>query len=427
MNAARRETSAAGYTVLPRRDPDVIETRSGGGCLSLFGLPFLLAGLFVMQIPFGWIPVENSNAMPWFFFIPFGGIFVLVGGGLVFGRKGLSLDRRKGVMVEWWGPMVPLKRKGQVLDNVKRVSLCKNSGDSDSPATYPVKLEGDAIQDVAIFAPTEYQEARRFAEELSRFLSRPLADFSSGVRIEREPGRLDETFLDRVRKGVEDAGGLPAPPPDMKSRVKETAQGIEIEIPWLPRNPVPRWLQIVLPLVFVGVAAYFFVPFLKLPAPPAVRYFFAGFFLVFFVLGPLVSILRLKNRRKAGGTKVSVTPEQVVVEESRGGKQRTTMIPAEEIEDFDLPTERAVRDSMETPFRHYHLADTGVPRLPDGRPMPRILSALMKLVTSPGISIRSDEAWVQFGSGLAEDELRYLYALIRKVLARGADRTEKLE
>ena len=427
MNAARRETSAAGYTVLPRRDPDVIETRSGGGCLSLFGLPFLLAGLFVMQIPFGWIPVENSNAMPWFFFIPFGGIFVLVGGGLVFGRKGLSLDRRKGVMVEWWAPMVPLKRKGQVLDNVKRVSLCKNSGDSDSPATYPVKLEGDAIQDVAIFAPTEYQEARRFAEELSRFLSRPLADFSSGVRIEREPGRLDETFLDRVRKGVEDAGGLPAPPPDMKSRVKETAQGIEIEIPWLPRNPVPRWLQIVLPLVFVGVAAYFFVPFLKLPAPPAVRYFFAGFFLVFFVLGPLVSILRLKNRRKAGGTKVSVTPEQVVVEESRGGKQRTTMIPAEEIEDFDLPTERAVRDSMETPFRHYHLADTGVPRLPDGRPMPRILSALMKRVTSPGISIRSDEAWVQFGSGLAEDELRYLYALIRKVLARGADRTEKLE
>ena len=261
MNAARRETSAAGYTVLPRRDPDVIETRSGGGCLSLFGLPFLLAGLFVMQIPFGWIPVENSNAMPWFFFIPFGGIFVLVGGGLVFGRKGLSLDRRKGVMVEWWGPMVPLKRKGQVLDNVKRVSLCKNSGDSDSPATYPVKLEGDAIQDVAIFAPTEYQEARRFAEELSRFLSRPLADFSSGVRIEREPGRLDETFLDRVRKGVEDAGGLPAPPPDMKSRVKETAQGIEIEIPWLPRNPVPRWLQIVLPLVFVGVAAYFFNSF----------------------------------------------------------------------------------------------------------------------------------------------------------------------
>ena len=211
MNAARRETSAAGYTVLPRRDPDVIETRSGGGCLSLFGLPFLLAGLFVMQIPFGWIPVENSNAMPWFFFIPFGGIFVLVGGGLVFGRKGLSLDRRKGVMVEWWGPMVPLKRKEQVLDNVKRVSLCKNSGDSDSPATYPVKLEGDAIQDVAIFAPTEYQEARRFAEELSRFLSRSLADFSSGVRIEREPGRLDETFLDRVRKGVEDAGGLPAP------------------------------------------------------------------------------------------------------------------------------------------------------------------------------------------------------------------------
>ena len=416
MNAARRKTSAVGYTVLPRRDPDVIEVRSGGGCLSLFGLPFLLAGLFVIQIPFGLIPVENSNAMPWFFSIPFGGVFTLVGGGLVFGRKGLTLDRRRGLLVEWWGPLVPLKRKEHLLDKVKRVSLSKNSGGSDSPTTYAVKLEGDTIQDIALFAPTDYQEARRSAEDLSRFLSRPLADFSSGAGVEREPGRLDETFLDRVRKGEEAAGGLPDPPPDMKSRVKETARGIEIEIPWIPRNPLPRWLQVLLPAAFMGVAAFFFLPFLKLPAPPAVRYFFSGFFLLFFILGPVVTLLRFR-RKKARGTQVSVTPDRVVVEEWTGRNRRTTMLRAEEIEDFDLPTERAVRDFLGTRFSKDPLPDTGVPRLPDGRPMPRILAALMKLVKSPGISIRSDEAWVQFGAGLPEEELRYLYGLIRKTLA----------
>ena len=33
-------------------DPDILEFRGGGGCLALFGTPFLLAGLFVMSIPF---------------------------------------------------------------------------------------------------------------------------------------------------------------------------------------------------------------------------------------------------------------------------------------------------------------------------------------------------------------------------------------
>jgi len=421
MNPVRRKTSTIGYTVLPRHDPDVIETRSGGGCLSIFGLPFLLAGLFVMQIPFGWIPVQNGDAMPRFFFVLFGGVFAVVGAGLVFGRKGLTLDRRKGLMVEWWGPMLPLKRKEQVLDAFKRVSIVKNSGDSDSPTTYPVKLEGDAIQEVVLFHPTDYQEARRFAEELARFLSRPLADFSSGARVERKPEKLDETFLDRVREGEEDAGGLPDPPLDMKSRVRETAEGMEIEIP-RQRTNLPRWLQGALMLGFTGLAAYFFLPFLKLSAPPAVRYFFAGFFLLFFILGPLRGAVRFARQGKGSGTTVTVTQEFIRVEERSGRKFKTTEIPAEAIEDLELPSEKAVRDSMETPSRKLPLPDTGVPRFPDGRPMPRFLVALMSLVKSPGISIRSDAAWVQFGAGLSEDELKYLYGLIRKTLATRVDR-----
>lgn len=41
------------------KDSGTLELRSGGGCLSIFGLPFLLAGLFVMQIPLGLIPMEG--------------------------------------------------------------------------------------------------------------------------------------------------------------------------------------------------------------------------------------------------------------------------------------------------------------------------------------------------------------------------------
>jgi hypothetical protein len=44
----------------------------------------------------------------------------------------------------------------------------------------------------------------------------------------------------------------------------------------------------------------------------------------------------------------------------------------------------------------------------------------MSLVKSPGISIRRDAAWVQFGAGVSEDEFTYLYGLIRSVLASSA-------
>jgi hypothetical protein len=41
----------------------------------------------------------------------------------------------------------------------------------------------------------------------------------------------------------------------------------------------------------------------------------------------------------------------------------------------------------------------------------------MKLAKSAGIIARSDAAWVQFGCGLPEDELKYLHALTKKILA----------
>jgi len=33
------KSSVIGHHFLPRRDPEVIEMRSGGGCISVFGLP----------------------------------------------------------------------------------------------------------------------------------------------------------------------------------------------------------------------------------------------------------------------------------------------------------------------------------------------------------------------------------------------------
>jgi hypothetical protein len=396
-----------------------MEMRSGGGCISVFGLPFLLAGLFIIQIPLGLVPVENSDSLPWFFFFVFGGVFVAVGIFLVFGRSGIILDRRRKLLIRWKGLLVAMKKEEQFLEDVKRVVIHQDSGDSDAGPSYPVKLEGNNLKGVDIFSPPDYREARRVAEELARFLSRPVEDFSSGVKVMREPDKLDESLRERIQRTKEDTSLLPAVPFQMKTKITETAEGLTLEI---PRGgiTVSHWVQMGIGLVFFGIMLYFFSGFLKLPAPPVIRYLFGGFLLIFFILGPLLAALRYMHRKARSSTRVTVTPAFFRVEERAGRKSKVTEIPADDLEELDLPTERDRNNSIQIPdkFPKYDLPESGVPRLPDGRPMPKILLSLKKLAMSPGIIARSDSAWVQFGSGLPEDELKYLHALIKKNLAR---------
>ena len=56
--------------------------------------------------------------------------------------------------------------------------------------------------------------------------------------------------------------------------------------------------------------------------------------------------------------------------------------------------------------------------MPDGRPVPRFLLSLIKMAGSRGITARSDKAVVEFAGGLDEAEVAYLFALIRKTIAR---------
>jgi hypothetical protein len=75
------------------RERDVLRGRSGGGWLTLIGLPFLGVGIFVLGSALG-LWALTDNPLPWFFGIPFGGIFAAVGSALALGRGGLRIDTR---------------------------------------------------------------------------------------------------------------------------------------------------------------------------------------------------------------------------------------------------------------------------------------------------------------------------------------------
>ncbi len=400
-------------------DPDVLEKREGGGCLVVFGIPFFLAGLFILQIPLGFLPVQSDlRAWDWLFALLFGVPFTAVGAVLMFGRSGLAIDRRRGEMVRWWGFLVPMRRKARPLPEFRLVRL-ENDADSESSG-YTVRLAADGPGESPVLGSRgEYLEAHQLAEALAKFLNRPLEDVTTGKRVLRDPDRLDESLRARVRRLKERLPDPPAPPPGMTTRVEQTAGGVVLVLAG-SRPGLFRQVPLVFAVCFAGgVLTVFVLPLSTLPMPEGFRWVFLGFVGFFFVLLPVWTAVRGYVRRSLASTRVEATRAGLRVEESEGGKKRVTEIPADELEDLTLPDRRSVLESVEVPGkgRLEGLGDTGTPRLPDGRPVPRILLKILEMVRSPGITARSDRVIVTFGRGLRADEAAYVYALVLRALA----------
>jgi hypothetical protein len=402
-------------------DPDVLEQRGGGGCVSIFGIPFLLAGLFVLQIPFGLVPVEaGGGPVALAIAVPLGFIFAVVGGVLVFGRNGVAIDRRRRIVVKWWGLLLPMRRAEHQLDLFDRVRMDFTSGDSDSSDAYPISLTGGpGTAKLPLIQPTDYRQARKTAEEIARFINKPLEDVSAGKRVVREAAELDEPLARRLKHRGRTAVSLPAPPAAMASTIEEAPEGMTITIP--PRPPGPfRFVPLLFGIVLATVVFYFFVlPLLVLPGPPLFRYGLAAFASLFFVAGPVVSGLRLLWRASKNRTVVTVSRTSITVQTTVQGKTGVAEMPINTLEELELPTRDSALEAAEVPPGHMAegFGNRGGPRLRDGRPLPPWMGWITRFYASPGITARSDEASIAFGRGLPEDELVYLHARIMRFLS----------
>jgi hypothetical protein len=123
-------------------------------------------------------------------------------------------------------------------------------------------------------------------------------------------------------------------------------------------------------------------------------------------------------RRKKEFERITVTKAFLRLEGLKQGKSITMEIPTAELEDLVAPTTRGAMNTIEVSgMKKVSLGDTGTPRMPDGRPVPRFLVSLMKMVGSRGITARSDKTLIGFAAGLDEAEVTWLFALIRKTIA----------
>ncbi|HQP41174.1 MAG TPA: hypothetical protein PK004_06960 [Smithella sp.] len=418
MNIFNRPAIGTKQSPLTYRDQATLEIRNGGGCIAVFGFPFLLAGLFIMQIPLGMIPVNGSPGVPSsLFFLPFGAVFALVGALLVFGRSGIILDRARGRVIQWYGLLVPMKRNEYLLDSVDQVEMNFSPGDSDSPATWPITLSGRSIaKSLSIVQPASFAEARKVAEELSRFLRKPLMDSSTGEKIIRDFDHLNESYRDRIRRKSETINTLSPEPVHKRSRIEHTSEGMTITI----AEPSPGWihyLSALAPLVFAGMVIWLFLPRADIHSMPVIFRYFFPVFIGFFMAVPVLVILGKKAGMKTPFEVITVTETNLRVEALRHGKQTTVEIPVSELEDLVAPSRQEIMDAVTYPgMKNISLGRTGTARMPDGRPMLRFLLALMKMAGSRGIIARSDNVEVEFARGLDDAEVAWLFALIKKTI-----------
>ena len=381
-------------------NPDVLKKKSGGGCLVLFGLPFLCAGLVVMLSSLGLLPLEweGGSPPPWYFGVPFGAVFAAVGAAFVFGRSGIIIDRRNRTVATWWGLLVPFSRKEYSLDDYDSITIKREVRKSDESTctVYPVRLKGGK-KPIDWEEPRKYRKAREEAERLATFLELQVVDSTSGKAVVRRPGELDMSLREQMRQ----AGSkieVPDPPAEMKSRFTIEDTELTIEMPPAGLRPIyliPLGLGVLIPAIVLLAAI---MPELAKDEHirgwqlPLVMFSLLGVLIPFtiFIL-PTLSAMRKRWR-------VIASPESLRVEHGGMLFTKTVEIPADELEELLLPRKRLLADIS-------HL--------------PPIIDWLVRNIGKgnlKGIEARSDRDEVSFGKDLDYDELKWLHAVIMKMM-----------
>lgn len=401
--------------------PDRIEIREGGGCVSLFGLPFFAAGLFVALIGLRVIPVSNAGEVPgwaWPLLIGMGLVFVGVGGALLFGRRWVTLDRTHGWLREQRGLLVPMDRRVRSLHDFDRVVLRFEAGDSDTADRYPVALRSAAVGDeFVLHNATEFGESYAAATELATFLQLPLEDRTTGTAAIKAPDEISESLQRRLRSGRERVES-PIRPRSARSQVREGSGRASIAI---PVEPV-RLASLLPALVPAGLVAWFGPDvldfFRETRTPLFVQYVFVGFALLFFVVPPLLGVLSRLRRAARGGTFVELTPDRLAIEERGAWRSSSTVIATADILDVVAATAQRNRAQLQSAVaaRAEHAAGSRGRPQQGGRP-PRWLAWLNRLIRSDGVRIKALGGIHSFGAGLADEEVLYLVSVIRRALA----------
>lgn len=382
----------------------VWKRKYGGGCLSLFGLPFLLAGVSVIAVTMGIVDPGGvgGEKIPLLFGLPFGGVFAFVGAALVFGRAGLEINTLTGKVKSWWGfLMIPIRSQEYPLSEFDRITLAREtrSDEGQTQTVYALRLSGES-HEIHLQDCTEYEQARRQSEELSRFCGLPISDRGGGEEVLRDPQKLDESLRERADREGADVD-VPVQPTALQTEIQFCDSEIILHLPSRGggfKSLIFSLLGLLLPMGFVG---YWFIwPMLQAKnafnGPGGVV---LALLLFTFIVAPLFRFARNALGSMGHRIRVIASPDQLTVEEVTATSTRRQTIPTDQLEDLVLP-----------PLE--------MPSADELGQVPPLLRRWVqqRAEANRGIIARSDALTLTFGNGLPADELEYLHAVLLKIL-----------
>jgi hypothetical protein len=364
-------------------DLDRLSYKSGGGCIGLFGLPFLCAGLFMFIMALsGNVKVKGggtAGAGQLVFMALFSLPFIAIGAALVLGRGGIIFEKTARTVTTWWGLLFPFKSTVRNLSEFVAVTISREERRSKNGTyiVYPIRLKAKAGKDVDIDTSQNEQAARQTAEEVAKFIDFGIVDSSSGERVERDAGKLDESLRERMARKHQEVS-IDAPPQGMRSTYSAEGDRVTFEIP-----PPGFNFASLLPIGCMGAfALWVFYGALTSATSTFPRWAVIAVILGIFVLVPLLGVLisTFSNR----GCTVEASPDGLRMTSKGAFFNRTRVISSDDLEEL------RVKSST-----------------------PRNASAI-----GPCLEAVSDKQFARFGNGLPREELEWIRAVILKAVTK---------
>jgi hypothetical protein len=304
---------------------------------------------------------------------------VLLGAGFLLFQRGARLNREDRTVTTWWGFRFPILRRVRSLDDFEWVTIADEThvhGHGGS-ISYPVRLYGSG-GNVKIADSWSFDRSWLRAKEAAEFLELKLWDATS-----ERPLELDALETPLYRR-LDPALTLTPPPPpaSARSRLSENEYGLTVVVPETGFG----WFHLVLGLVLPPVLACAFRYHHRVDQ--AFRCLQDPWFWAFTVFFAILLI---------GASVVGATlREQVTVSKSDVRLLRRSWFGRKE---QSIPLEEVLQVEV-------------VGRPINYNALPRLTAS--KLV----IEIRGVHRILGFGSGLAEEELRWLVHCLQGGLAR---------
>lgn len=364
--------------------------RQGGGRLALAGLPCLGIGLVVAGSLAGVLP-STAPSFPGYARLALAVLaaaFLLVGGGMVFGRRWTVIDSERRTVQRYVGLLRPMRGRDVSGDDYAAVTLSFTAGDADTSDQFSVVLHGRSGALCGLLTTQHFAEARTCALAVAAHLGIDVEDRSSEHPLCGCAEQVDRSLVERLRDRDQGSAGPPRPP-GMQTHVEHDGNGVRIVIPNPPVTPVAVTLMSLPAVLSLWLAA----PLRRFAhqantAPPIAWLFLV--LLLALVAVPIGTVAIALLRARRGFTRLVVSPAGIHVDEHLVVRTVPRLaLAAHDILDVSVTPNGAVFASAPRDVRR----DAGA-----------------------SLTIKGRDALTTLGRGLQDAEVRYLNGLIRLAL-----------